>query len=188
MSLDRRAAVAALVREPGDMLVVAGLGSPAYDLAATGDRAENFYLWGAMGGAAMVGLGLALAQPRHRVLVVTGDGEALMGMGSLATIAAAGATNLAIAVLDNQRFGETGGQASHTGLGTDLAAVAAACGWKSARARTMEEVTVLRGRLRAERLFAVIEVSPAEVARVLPPRDGALLARRLRAALGVAPD
>ena len=88
-TLDRRAVVAALLRDPGDLLVVTGLGAPSYDAAAAGDRPLNFYLWGAMGGAAMIGLGIALAQPSRRVLVLTGDGEMLMGMGSLATIAAA---------------------------------------------------------------------------------------------------
>jgi thiamine pyrophosphate-dependent acetolactate synthase large subunit-like protein len=189
MSLDRRAVMAELMRDAGDMLVVPGLGSTTYDLGAAGDRPENLYLWGAMGGAAMIGLGLALAQPTRRVLVATGDGEALMGLGALATIAAAGAPNLAIAVLDNRRFGETGGQASHTGLGTDLCAVASGCGWKAtARATTMAEVAALRPRLRAEALFAVIEVSPDEVERFLPMRDGAAIARRFRAALGIAPD
>ena len=124
-TLNRRAVAATLLRNPGEMLVVTGLGAPTYDAAAAGDRALNFYLWGAMGGAAMLGLGLALAQPSRRVLVLTGDGEMLMGMGSLATIAAAAAANLAIAVLDNARYGETGSQRSHTGLTTDLAAVAA---------------------------------------------------------------
>ena len=128
-TLDRREVVATLLRDPGDLLVVTGLGAATYDAGAAGDRPLNFYLWGAMGGAAMIGLGLALAQPDRRVLVLTGDGEMLMGMGSLATIAAAGAPNLAIAVLDNARYGETGSQRSHTGLTTDLAAVAAACGW-----------------------------------------------------------
>ena len=138
-TLDRRAVAAALLRDPGDLLVVTGLGAPSYDAAAAGERPLNFYLWGAMGGAAMVGLGIALAQPARRVLVLTGDGEMLMGMGSLATIAAAGAPNLAIAVLDNARYGETGSQPSHTGLTTDLAAVAAACGWPAtATARDMD--------------------------------------------------
>jgi thiamine pyrophosphate-dependent acetolactate synthase large subunit-like protein len=84
--LERRAALAALLRERGDLLVVSGLGSPTYDVAAAGDHPRNFYLWGAMGGAAMIGLGLALAQPALPVLVITGDGEQLMGMGALATI------------------------------------------------------------------------------------------------------
>jgi thiamine pyrophosphate-dependent acetolactate synthase large subunit-like protein len=185
-TLDRRDAVATLLRDPGDLLVVTGLGAATYDVGAAGDRPLNFYLWGAMGGTAMIGLGLALAQPTRRVLVVTGDGEMLMGMGSLATIAAARATNLAIAVLDNARYGETGSQYSHTGLTTDLAAVASACGWQStAVARDMAEVAALRPRLRTEHLFAVLRISPEEKPRHLPPRDGAWLTHRFRAALGV---
>ncbi len=139
-TLDRRAVVAELLRDPEELLVIAGLGAAAYDLAAAGDRPLNFYLWGAMGGAAMIGLGLAMAQRNRRVLVITGDGEMLMGMGALATITAAGATNLAIAVLDNGQYGETGAQASHTRRGTDLVAIAAACGWPAEHAHTMEEV------------------------------------------------
>src|SRR5665213_4614324 len=118
LTLDRRAVVATLLADPGDLLVVTGLGAATYDAAAAGDRALNFYLWGAMGGTAMIGLGLALAQPHRHVLVLTGDGDMLMGMGSLATIAAAGAPNLSIAVLDNAAFGATGAQASHTRDGT----------------------------------------------------------------------
>jgi thiamine pyrophosphate-dependent acetolactate synthase large subunit-like protein len=188
-TLDRRAVVSELVRDAGDLLIVSGLGSTTYDLGASGDRPLNFYLWGAMGGAAMIGLGLALAQPKRRVLVITGDGEMLMGMGSLATIAGAGVSNLAIAVLDNARYGETGAQTSHTGLRTDLTQVAAACGFEAtAIARDMNEVAALRPRLRTESLFAVINISPAEVPRHLPPRDGAYLADRFRRALGVAAD
>jgi thiamine pyrophosphate-dependent acetolactate synthase large subunit-like protein len=188
-TLNRRAVAATLLREPGELLVVTGLGAPSYDAGAAGDRALNFYLWGAMGGAAMVGLGLALAQPRRRVLVLTGDGEMLMGMGALATIAAAGPANLAIAVLDNARYGETGSQRSHTGLTTDLAAVAAACGWTAtATARDMDEVAALAPRLRSEPLFAVIRIAAEEEPRYLPPRDGAHLADRFRRALGVAGD
>jgi thiamine pyrophosphate-dependent acetolactate synthase large subunit-like protein len=188
-TLNRRVVAATLLREPGDLLVVTGLGAPSYDAAAAGERPLNFYLWGAMGGAAMVGLGIALAQPNRRVLVLTGDGEMLMGMGSLATIAAAQAPNLAIAVLDNTRYGETGGQRSHTGLTTDLAAVAASCGWiATATARDMDEVAALVPRLRREALFAVIRISPEEAPRHLPPRDGAHLADRFRRALGVAAD
>jgi thiamine pyrophosphate-dependent acetolactate synthase large subunit-like protein len=188
-TLDRRAVAATLLRDPGELLVVTGLGAPSYDAAAAGDRALNFYLWGAMGGAAMTGLGLALAQPSRRVLVLTGDGEMLMGMGALATIAAAAPANLAIAVLDNARYGETGAQCSHTGLTTDLAAVAAACGWTApATAHSMAEVVALVPRLRREALFAVIRIAPEEMPRHLPPRDGAHLADRFRRALGVAHD
>ena len=84
--LDRREAMRVLLEDRSDMLVVTGLGSTTWDAAAVGDDARNFYLWGAMGAAAMVGLGLAVAQPGRRVLVVTGDGEILMGLGALATI------------------------------------------------------------------------------------------------------
>lgn len=185
--IDRRAVVAELLRDPEDLLVIAGLGAATYDLAAAGDRPLNFYLWGAMGGAAMIGLGLALAQRNRRVLVITGDGEMLMGMGALATITAAGATNLAIAVLDNGQYGETGAQASHTRRGTDLVGIAAACGWRAEPAHTMEEVEALRPRLRRERLFALIGISPDEKPRVLPPKDGALLTHRFRGALGLEP-
>ena len=185
-TLNRRTVAATLLRDPGDLLVVTGLGAPTYDAGAAGDRALNFYLWGAMGGAAMVGLGLALAQPSRRVLVLTGDGEMLMGIGALATIAAAGADNLAIAVLDNARYGETGSQRSHTGLTTDLAAVAAACGWAATTtARSMDAVAALAPRLRSEPLFAVIRISADEEPRHLPPRDGAHLADRFRRSLGV---
>jgi len=184
--LDRRAVVATLLRDPGEMLVVTGLGSASYDAGAAGDRPLNFYLWGAMGGAAMIGLGLALAQPSRRVLVITGDGEMLMGLGSLASIAALRPANLAIAVLDNGRFGETGQQPSHTALGTDLAAVAAACGWAATcTVDDMAAVAALASRLRREALFAVLRISPAEVPRHLPPRDGARLTSRFREALNV---
>ena len=192
--LDRRAVAAKLVAGAdaapgGPMLVVCGLGSAVYDIGAAGDRPENFYLWGAMGGAAMIGLGLALAQPTRRVLVVTGDGEALMGMGALATVAAMAPANLAIVILDNGQFGETGHQRSHTGLGTDLAAVAAGCGWRNTLTiDDMEGVDALLPRLQQDAVLAVIRIDPGEVPRFLPPRDGALLTLRLRAALGVAPD
>src|SRR6185437_16390371 len=136
--LDRRAVAATLLKDAGDLLVVTGLGSTTYDAGAAGDRDENFYLWGAMGGAAMIGLGLALAQPNRRVLVMTGDGEMLMGMGSLASVTAQRPDNLSIAIFDNARFGETGAQRSHTAYSTDLGAVAAACGWRdTVQARTM---------------------------------------------------
>ncbi len=185
--LDRRAVAAKLLKDAGDLLVVTGLGSTTYDAGAAGDRDENFYLWGAMGGAAMVGLGLALAQPNRRVLVMTGDGEMLMGMGSLASVAAQRPNNLSIAIFDNARFGETGAQRSHTAYATDLGAVAAACGWRdTVQARTMAEVEALAPRLRAEALFAVIKISADEVPRFLPPRDGAQLASRFRRVVGVA--
>src|SRR5256714_11582439 len=112
--LDRRRVVSSLLAERNDAIVVGGLGASTYDIAANGDHDRNFYLWGAMGGAVMIGLGLALAQPDLPVVVITGDGEMLMGMGSLATVALQKPTNLSIVVLDNERYGETGGLMSHT--------------------------------------------------------------------------
>src|SRR3954468_15928417 len=126
--LDRRQVVSALLADRKDVVAIGGLGASTNDMFAAGDHARNFYLWGGMGGAAMIGLGLALAQPRLPVLVVTGDGEFLMDLGALATMPARNPPNLAIAVRDNERYGETGGQKSHTAHATDLPAVARGCG------------------------------------------------------------
>jgi thiamine pyrophosphate-dependent acetolactate synthase large subunit-like protein len=130
--LNRRAVAARILRDRGNALVVTGLGNPSFDIAAAGDTPLNFYLWGAMGGAAMVGLGLALAQPERRVLVFMGDGEMMMGLGSLATISVEKPDNLAIVVLDNEHYAETGMQPSHTGRGVDLAGIALAAGFTDA--------------------------------------------------------
>jgi thiamine pyrophosphate-dependent acetolactate synthase large subunit-like protein len=190
-ALNRRAVVARLLRDRQDLAVVTGLGSATYDAAAAGDHPRNFYLWGAMGGTTMVGLGLALAQPRLPVLVLTGDGDLLMGLGSLATIGVQNPPNLTIAVLDNGRYGETGGQASHTAKGTDLAAVARACG--IAEALVIADEAALEGfaarvhRIGAGTAFAVLKVEAGEDPRVLPSRDGAFLKDRFRAAIGSAP-
>jgi thiamine pyrophosphate-dependent acetolactate synthase large subunit-like protein len=184
--LNRRDAVRELLRERGELIVVAGLGAPAYDLASCGNEPLDFPLWGAMGGAAMVGLGLALAQPERVVLVLTGDGEMLMGLGSLATIAAQRPPNLRIVVLDNERFGETGQQRTHTALGTDLEAVARGCGVRHTRTvRQAEELAALCDELHASEdiVFAVVKIAAEELPRVLPPRDGPYLTQRLRAAL-----
>src|SRR5260370_40532197 len=137
----RRSAIARILGDRGDMLVVAGLGSPTYDCAAVGDHPLNFYLWGAMGSAVTGGLGLALAQPKRRVLVVTGDGEMLMGLGALATAAAKKPSNLAITVIDNEHYGETGMQPTHTSAGVDLAGIARTCGFRqTATVRQMREL------------------------------------------------
>jgi thiamine pyrophosphate-dependent acetolactate synthase large subunit-like protein len=190
--LERRAAVAALLKDRGDLLVVTGLGSPTYDVHAAGDCDENYYLWGAMGGAALVGLGLALAQPARRVLVVTGDGEQLMAVGGLATIAAERPRNLTIAVIDNQHYGETGMQASHTASGIDLAAIASACGFTAtAVLRTMAEVEALAQTLRAPAegpRLAVIKVAADSPPRSMPSRDAVFIKNRFRAHLGFAPS
>ena len=101
-TLHRREVVRTLLADRKTLLVVAGLGSTSWDITAAGDSSLSFPTWGAMGQAAMIGLGLALAQPRRRVLVITGDGEMLMGLGSLATIGVQQPPNLAVVVIDNQ--------------------------------------------------------------------------------------
>jgi thiamine pyrophosphate-dependent acetolactate synthase large subunit-like protein len=189
MSLERRAAMARLLEgRADDLLVVPGLGSTTWDLAAAGDNPKNFYVWGAMGGAAMIGLGLALAQPKARVAVVTGDGEMLMGLGSLATIALQRPANLAVIVFDNGVYGETGMQPSHTQGGADLVAVARACGLPVCL-NVEEEAGLadLAGRLKTlqETLFARVAIAAEEPPRVLPERDGTKIKERFRAALGL---
>ena len=188
MSLERRAAMAALLADrPADLLVVPGLGSTTWDLASLGDDDRNFYLWGAMGGAAMIGLGLALAQPAKRVAVITGDGEMLMGIGSLATIAVQRPANLAVIVFDNAHYGETGMQKSHSGS-VDLVAIARACGFAQALDVAEEaELRDLAGSLArfAEPLFARVRIAADDPPRVLPTRDGVALKLRFRKAIGV---
>ena len=189
MKLDRRAAMATLVKDrDDDLLVVPGLGSTTWDLAAAGDNPRNFYLWGAMGGAAMIGLGLALAQPKRRVAVITGDGEMLMGLGSLATIGNKRPPNLAVVIFDNGVYGETGMQPSHTQMGVDLLGVAGACGISACLDVRDEGALVdLAARLKElrETLFARVLIAAEEPPRVLPLRDGVALKDRFRAALGV---
>jgi thiamine pyrophosphate-dependent acetolactate synthase large subunit-like protein len=189
-SLARRDAVATLLRNREDLLVVTGLGSPTYDVHAAGDHDGNYYLWGAMGGAALIGLGLAQAQPDKRVVVITGDGEQLMAFGSLATIAVAKPRNLDIVVIDNHHFGETGMQMSHTGRGVDFAAIATTCGFAATRTvKTLEEVEALANTLRTPapgpRLF-VIKVSADSPPRSMPSRDAVYIKNRFRAHLGLA--
>lgn len=186
-NLQRQTVVAQLLRERGNAPVVAGLGASAYDVAAAGDHPLNFYLWGAMGSAALIGLGLALAQPMRRVLVITGDGEQLMGMGGLATIAVQRPQNLAIVVLDNERYGETGQQLTHTAHGVDLAAIACSCGFAQTLTIAQEHELAALPELVYHApgpLLAVVKVAPtASVMDTLPPRDGHYLKNRFRAAL-----
>jgi thiamine pyrophosphate-dependent acetolactate synthase large subunit-like protein len=184
--LRRREVAQFLLAERGDLLVVAGLGSTAWDATAAGDHPLNFPLWGAMGGAALIGLGLALAQPERRVLVITGDGELLMGLGGLATIAVQRPANLALLVFDNERYGETGMQATHTAHGVDLAGIAKAAGFRVAgTVREADELEAARQMLRTEAgpIFYAIKVRAEPLAFELPPKDGAHLQDRFRQAL-----
>lgn len=186
-AVDRRAFVSQLIAASPDALIVSGLGSPSYDVFAAGDRDKNFYLWGAMGGAVALGLGLALAQPDRPVLVITGDGEQLMGVGTLGTVGAKQPKNLTIVVLDNGHFGETGMQRSHTSLGTDLVAVAQGFGIKDAfSVKETGRAGEVAERVMARRgvAFAQVFINPDEPPRALPPRDGVYVKNRFRAALG----
>jgi len=189
--LQRRSVVAALLKDRKDTIAVGGLGASTYDIAAAGDHDRNLYLWGAMGGAVMIGLGIALAQPTLPVVVITGDGEMLMGMGSLATVGLQKPKNLTIVVLDNEVYGETGGQASHTAATADLVGIARCCGITEARnLTTMAEIEAfasLMHDITSGPRFASVKIDPANLERVLSNRDGAFIISRIRGALGYQP-
>jgi thiamine pyrophosphate-dependent acetolactate synthase large subunit-like protein len=189
--LERRSVVSALLEGRKDAIVVGGLGASTYDIAAVGDHDRNFYLWGAMGGAVMMGLGIALAQPKLPVVVITGDGEMLMGMGSLATVGLQQPKNLTIIVLDNEVYGETGGQASHTANTADLVGIARACGISDACSiATMAEVEAFASAMQdvsSGPRFVSIKIDSANLERVLASRDGSFIVTRIRGALGFGP-
>ncbi|KWK49985.1 aldehyde dehydrogenase [Burkholderia stagnalis] len=188
--IERRPFVSKLLADIPDALVVTGLGSPSYDVFAAGDRDENFYLWGAMGGSVALGLGLALAQPKKPVVVITGDGEALMGIGTLGTVGVKQPKNLTIVVLDNGHYGETGMQQSHSSLGTQLVAVSKGFGIAdSFEMRNAEDVGQLVERINALKgtVLAQVHIGTDEPPRALPPRDGVFVKNRFRANLGFGP-
>jgi len=139
-----------------------------------------------MGLATMTALGLACARPERRVLAVTGDGEMLMGLGALATVAVQAPRNLSVVVLDNERYGETGMQPTHTAYGVDLAAIARACGFPATyTVAHTEDLAPLRYLIHTGGcpLFAAVKVEAETPPRVLPPRDGPHLKARFRRAL-----
>jgi len=179
--LDRRDFVARLLVDRGDILVVTGLGSATFDVAACGDHPLNFYIWSGMGSTAMVGLGLALARRDRRVAVITGDGDVLMGMGSLATIGVKQPDNLSIVVLDNGHYGATGMQPSHTGAGIDLAATAAACRFRHvASVSTIDAAAEVRTLLHTGQgpIFIHARVKADDPPRIIPSRDGYAIKHR----------
>ena len=188
-TLERREATRTLLSARGDALLISGLGSPTYDVYSAGDSPANFYLWGAMGGAALMGLGLALAEPGKSVIVVTGDGEQLMGLGGLVTIATQAPKNLTLVVLDNGHYGETGLQPSHTGRGLDLDRVARAAGFDEAvRLETIDQVRDYAPTLATPQdslRLAVITIAADETTKALPPRDAVFLKNRFRQNLGL---
>jgi len=185
-ALDRRKVVAEILKVRGDALVIPGLGAPTWDCAAAEDHPLTFHNWGGMGGAAMIGLGLALAQPKRRVLVITGDGDLLMGLGSLATIGVQAPRNLAVIVLDNEHYGETGMQATHTRFGVDLAGIAKSCGFRtSGTIRNGAQLKTWIPRLYRQPgpVFADIKVDTRPAPMVLPLREGTAIKHRFREAL-----
>ena len=185
-TLDRRKVVAEILKQRGDALIMPGLGAPTWDCAAVDDHPLTFYSWGGMGGCAMMGLGLALAQPRRRVLVITGDGELLMGLGSLATIGVEKPRNLAVIVIDNEHYGETGMQPTHTRHGVDIPAMARAAGFRSAGtvySAQQLKTWIPRFYRQPGPVFCSIKVTTAPAPLVLPVREGSALKHRFREAL-----
>jgi len=185
--LDRCEAVPALIGNPDDFLMVTGLAGTARDIAAlTHDGAQIYTMAGAMGGATMIGLGLALARPDKRVLVATGDGEILMNVGALATVAVMNPANLSILVVDNGHYGETGWQKSHTSLGVDLERIAIGSGIQRTRTVAAEAELVEGARLLREgngTAFVVLRVAPAEPPAFKRNFDPAACRVRFRSAL-----
>jgi len=179
--LDRREFVGRLLTDRGELLVVTGLGTPTFDVNACGDHPLNFYIWGGMGCTAMVGLGLALARPDRRIAVITGDGDLLMGMGSLATIGAKQPRNLSIVVLDNGHYGATGMQASATATGIDLAGTATSCRFRQVRSVSQIDETVdVRKILHSGQgpIFIHAKIKANDPPRVIPSRDGQAIKQR----------
>jgi thiamine pyrophosphate-dependent acetolactate synthase large subunit-like protein len=185
--LDRREAVPALIGRHQDFLIVTGLAGTARDVAAlTQDGSHAYTMAGAMGGAAMIALGLALARPDKRVLAVTGDGELLMNVGALATIAVLDPPNLAVLCVDNGHYGETGYQKSHTSLGVDLEKMAIGAGIKATRTIAAKADIAAGARLLREgngTAFVVLRVKPTDPPAFRRNMDPAACRNRFRAAL-----
>lgn len=186
--ISRRAFVAELLAARDGALIIPGLGSPTWDCFAAGDAPEYLYSWGGMGLAVPTALGLALAQPQRRVVCITGDGEMMMGIGSLAVVADQAPKNLGILVLDNEHFGETGRQRGLTGATTDLPTVAKGFGIK----QTMLVTEQGAAKDLANFIFktpgpvlAVAKIALSEDPWRLPEKDGVTIAHRFRRSLGL---
>lgn len=185
-ALNRRDVVSRLLRDRGDALAVSSLGNPTYDLSAAGDTPLNFYLWGAMGGATMVGLGMAIAQPDRKVVVIVGDGEMMMALGSLATVACEKQSNLILIVLNNEHYAETGMQPAHAGRGVKLGLIAQGAGFEDITlVQDQDGLEQLANRLYQSKgpLFAEVKITTEPCSVSLPPRDGPLLRSRFRQAV-----
>lgn len=186
--ISRRPFMAELLAHRGQALIVTGLGSPTWDCFAAGDSSDYLYSWGAMGLALPTALGVAITQPARRVVCVTGDGELLMGIGALGVVGDQAPDNLAILVLDNESFGETGRQRGLTSNRTDLAAVAKAFGLTRTMTVTEQSAVPDLAKLLFETpgpVLAVAKIAITDDPWALPEKDGAAIAHRFRSALGV---
>jgi sulfopyruvate decarboxylase alpha subunit len=182
VTLTRLDATKIVVAEAGEAAIVASLGHPTYDLFAADDRPRNFYTWGSMGLASSLGLGLALARPDVRTIVLDGDGSLLMNLGSLATIGLLHPSNLAVVVMDNEQYATTGGQPTPTACGADLAVAAQAMRMQATTVRTEAELT---DALTARGAPLLIVAKVGESAPTMkPPLDCVAIKRRFMAALG----
>ena len=184
----RRPFVAELLRHRGNALIVTGLGSPTWDCFAAGDSPEYLYSWGGMGLAVPTALGLALAQPARRVVAITGDGEMMMGLGSLAVVGDQAPKDLAVLVLDNEKFGETGRQRGLTAGRTDITAVAKGCGFRATMTVTEQGTAAELAQLLFKKpgpVLGVAKIAVTEDPWALPEKDGATIAHRFRTALGL---
>ena len=186
--MQRRTVVAALLENrPADMVVVSSLGNPTWDVASVGDNALNFNFIGAMGQAGPFALGLAMATPEKRIVLFVGDGELLMSLGVLATIANQAPANLAVVALDNESYVETGSQPSATAGPTDLEAVARACGFGHTRAvvdeTPLDDIRVMVWEGEGP-LFVNIKIVAEALPLVFPYSfDGAMAMNRFRGAV-----
>ena len=185
--MDRRTLVSRLLADRGELLVIASIGSPTYDVAACGDDARNFYIWSGLGCTPMVGLGLALAQPHRRIAVFTGDGDVLMALGSLATIGVKQPQNLCIVCLDNGHYSASGMQPSATASGVDLAAAAKACKLRVEAVTDLTRAGELRTLLHTGQgpIFIHARVDADDQTRVVPSRDGIAIKHRFMQAAGL---
>ena len=184
--LNRRYVVTQLLKNRKNSLIINGLGGTCWDVASLGDNELNFYVWGGMGNSSMIGLGLALSQPKRKIIVITGDGEMLMGIGSLATIAVKQPKNLSIVVFDNELYGETGNQKTHTGHCADLSGIAIGAGIKnSSIIKTNDQLLSLSSNINLinELTFSQIKINNEEGPLVLPIREGAYIKTRFRKAV-----
>ena len=184
--LNRRYVVSQLLKDRKNSLIINGLGGTCWDVASLGDNELNFYVWGGMGNSCMIGLGLALSQPKRKVIVITGDGEMLMGIGSLATIAVKKPKNLSVVVFDNELYGETGQQKTHTAHCVDLSAIAIGAGIKnSSIIKTNDQLLFLSSNINLikELTFSQIKINNEEGPLVLPIREGAYIKTRFRKAV-----